>query len=188
MAEITDEVDTSEALDNIVVDVSETMVGIAEESVEHTQYPVGFDPDIHAVGSDGNPILTKSGAFRKRRGSKSKDGSKSEVNISLASVKNAREVSAQASASLLFTLGVVIGGDEWSPIVDKSRKINEPETIKQAFSDYFKATGDVDLPPGLALGVAVIGYALPRLKMPETKSRFSKLKDWVVLKMAKRKK
>jgi hypothetical protein len=59
--------------------------------------------------------------------------------------------------------------------------------LESAFGDYFEATGKTDIPPGMALTVAIGGYMLPRFTMPKTRSRMGKVKDWFVKKLADRK-
>lgn len=84
-----------------------------------------------------------------------------------------------AAAATLFMLGQMIGGPEWQP---------QPEEIElqnKAWGDYFVAKGHTDFPPGLALTVAIVGYAGPRFMMPETQSRVSKAKAWIALRLTK---
>jgi len=92
-----------------------------------------------------------------------------------------------ASANMLISLGRAIGGEEWKPIKNTEYKIDEKLNLENAFADYFEATGKTDIPPGMALTIAVGAYALPRFTMPATQKRAGKVKQWFVKLLADRK-
>lgn len=156
----------------------------------------GFDPEIHRTDSNGNPVLSARGKLVKKPGRKS--GGKSQKAESVVGGKpkaqtpeEAAKVSARASgamaANLLITLGVVVGGEEWRPMTNPQIGVSEKDMLESAFADYFEATGRTDIPPGLALTVAIGGYVLPRFTMPKTIGRMGKIKAWVARKLADRK-
>jgi hypothetical protein len=104
-----------------------------------------------------------------------------------AQAKMQARASGKMAANLLMTLGVVAGGEEWQPLKDPQSGLDEKQMLESAFGDYFEATGKTDIPPGMALTVAIGGYMLPRFTMPKTRSRMGKVKDWFVKKLADRK-
>ena len=79
-------------------------------------------------------------------------------------------------------LGIVAGGAEWQPRVDNSIGLNEAETMTKAWRDYYAAKGIRDIPPGVALTIALAAYTLPRAMMPQTQSRLQRLKNWFAAK------
>ena len=160
-----------------------------------------FDPSVHKTDKHGNPTLTKLGTLIKKPGRKS--GTKNSESRSFiggiaqseeATPEQSLKVQARASgvmaANLLITMGMVAGGDEWRPMKDQATGLDEKLMLEGAFADYFEATGKTDIPPGMALTVAIGGYALPRFTMPKTQSRMSKVKNaikqwWINRKIAK---
>lgn len=147
---------------------------------------VSFNPDLHEVDADGNPRLTTSGKLRRKRGNKSGskiNGENEPLNIpgKPGAVSPSLEA-AKATAGAIFTLGTTIGGDEWQPINDPQSGTNEYANMVDVWNEYYKSKGVKDIPPGIALSIAVIGYVTPRLFMPKTKSRLSRAKAWLVSK------
>lgn len=147
-----------------------------------------FDPEIHAVEDDGSPKYTAAGYFAKKRGRKKLDN-ESTVNVNTQQIDNSEQIAkakqraaGSAAANTLIMLGVVMGGDEWQPIYNEEHGINEKQNLESAFSDYFEQKGLEDIPAGIALSIAICGYALPRFTMPKTQKRASttwqKLKQW----------
>lgn len=90
------------------------------------------------------------------------------------------EAAGAAATAALIAVGVTAFGDEWIP-----RK-GEPENLQGAFAAYFRAKGVADVPPGLALAIAVLGYAGPRFTQPETLTRLQKFKLWLASLRARR--
>ena len=149
-----------------------------------------FDPAIHVTDADGNPVLTKAGNYRKRPGRKA--GSVPTSSIYSEPPPTQAEPAlpdpaARAAADTLFTLGVTLGGEEWLPIQSPETGLDERAEMIGAFDAYFKAAGIVDIPPGLALSIAVGGYALPRFTQPKTRTRMQRAKDRVAAWWLKRK-
>lgn len=158
-----------------------------------------FDANLHKTNKEGEPTLTNQGncilkpaskgAPKKSAGGGSVIGGR--AGGAQVTAQDAQKVQARASgamaANLLLTLGIVAGGDEWQPINDPANGINEKQMLEGAFADYFEATGKTDIPPSMALVVAIGAYSLPRFTMPKTQSRVGKLKTWIVKKFADRK-
>ena len=164
-----------------------TIDSIAER---HAGFLEDFDPTRHAVDKNGSPILTRAGAFAKKRGRKSTadsapapsasavgnvpqttnapsiDGAKVGTPALQAAKLNA---AAAMSTNLLFNIAVNFFGPEWEPQKD------EPKMINTAFRDYYEANGYVDLPPGAALVLAIGIYALPRFKHENTRGKLSRI-------------
>lgn len=150
-----------------------------------------FNADIHATNDDGSPKFTATGLFAKKRGRKSgaqsvlktsDSGSKPTTNTADIIRANKQSAAGTAAANTLIMLGIVLGGDEWRPLYDKNLGLDEKLNLETAFQDYFTASNLEDLPPSFALGVAILGYALPRFTMPKTQARtvtlWTKAKSW----------
>jgi len=147
-----------------------------------------FDPALHAVDGEGKPKLSKAGNLQKKRGRKSIVGgpTPTEKGQSINAQATAR-VTGTASAAMLIQVGMVLGGDEWKPRVDTTIGLSESDMLSAAFAEYYLATGKTDVPPGLALSLAVSAYVMPRFAMPKTQTRIGRLKQWFVAKMVDRK-
>lgn len=151
-----------------------------------------FNPDIHAVDSDGNPKMTGSGYFAKKRGRKGGSTAKSTIGgvpqneaqqpSAMDIQKNKQRMAGSAAANSLIMVGMVLGGEEWNPIKNVEHGIDEKNNLETAFADYFEAKGMDDIPAGIALSIAIVGYAAPRFTMPKTQARsksvFGKIKKW----------
>lgn len=155
-----------------------------------------FDKELHCVDENGAPIITTKGKLKlKKRGRPSAGGEKGDTNdatengnkiSSVAGIPtppNQAEIEAMTTgyyaADLLITVGQSIGGDEWRP---KIEPIDERRNLQEAFGKYFVAKEIADIPPGIALTMAVGAYVGPRLFMPETKKKTKsfaeKAKQW----------
>ncbi|AUR98301.1 hypothetical protein NVP1249A_07 [Vibrio phage 1.249.A._10N.261.55.B9] len=201
------------SLDNIANTLADSMPEVQEHAIEQEKAKTDaerekwadledvdgntFDPAIHKTNKDAEPTLSRTGKLIKKPGRKGGGGSSSGPSVigvkqeAKPDPEQAARIQARASgkmaANLLMTLGIVAGGEEWQPIKDPTTGIDEKQMLESAFADYFEATGKTDIPPGMALTVAIGGYALPRFTMPKTRSRMQKVKDWVVRKIADRK-
>lgn len=152
-----------------------------------------FDPELHRTDKDGAPDLTPKGKLRVKPKPRSfyadsrKGGAKSVVDDG-SEKRNALELKQQSRASgamaanLLIVVSCVAGGEEWQPRVSVENGLDEKLILENAFSDYFEATGRIDIPPSMGLIIAVGSYALPRFTMPKTKERVkgfrAKIKMW----------
>lgn len=138
-----------------------------------------FDPDLHAVDSDGKPKLTKSGNFALKRGRKA--GHKSKVNAPGKDTpkesdqeKRKREdnrVMGETAAAMTINLGLAIGGDEWQPKIDETSGINEAEYLAGVWGQWFAAKDMDDIPPNMALALGLAYYVIPRMAQPKTRKR-----------------
>lgn len=137
-----------------------------------------FDPAIHATDDSGRPRKTKTGKWAKKRGRKSTTGYSQ-----TATAKTSKDIEAEqaglATAQVIFTLGVAIGGEEWQPKIDNETGLNEPHHMSQAWAEYYKATGKTDVPPWLTVVIACSCYSLPRLTMPKTQTRMQRFSKWI---------
>ena len=133
-----------------------------------------WDDTKHATGSDGKPIYTVKGFFRKRRSYSGRAESTETV-----ACRKAGEI-----AAIAFTqFGVALFGEEWQPIQNENE--NEREILVGAFSDYFTAKGIIDIPPGVVLCIAIGGYSIRRIGKPQTKSRLGKARDFLRSKLGR---
>lgn len=194
--------DSSPGIESIASGLVHEMPEVQQHAIDHAAAEAdsaqnldadgtNFDASIHSVGTDGNGKRTAKGLWAKRRGRGASSakagiagGSSLHIPGRIDEAKPTAEILARSSgvgaANLFLAFGIIIGGDEWQPRIND--EINEKAMVEQAFGDYFVATGKTDLPPGWAL-VACLGmYVAPRFTMPKTRSRFSRAKDWVVVK------
>lgn len=125
-----------------------------------------FDATIHSVDDTGEPRLTKTGNYRRKRKS------------ALPEVSTSRKA-AEYSALAFFQLGIVIFGDEWMP----DEKTNEKGMVVDAFDDYYAEKEIIDIPAWLGLAIALGGYSTKRFVKPETKTKMSSAKSWFVKKV-----
>ena len=147
-----------------------------------------FDPEVHKTNKSGEPTLSTKGKLIKKPGRKASSATntntrsivggqaKVPVNDKDAQLRMQARASGTMAANLLLQIGIVAGGDEWNPRIDEQTGLNEKLMLENSFADYFEATGKTDIPPGMALTVAIGAYALPRFTMPKTQSRMSKIK------------
>jgi hypothetical protein len=132
----------------------------------------GFDPNAHAVNADGTPRMKTGGGFAAKRGRKpgqTSQGKNVATKSATLQASPQNEVTAKLCANVLINGGVQLFGPHWAPI-DKQ----EGDSLKGAFKDYFDSIGGVDLPPGIALVIAVGMYTLPRVMHEETQKKIDK--------------
>lgn len=146
-----------------------------------------FNPELHAVKSDGSPSFAKSGVFRRKRGT---GGSRvavpaanalppdearriAEANAQAAEEQKRRKaaIAAGGIAEIIFKSGYMLGGDEWLPIKNDEKQIDERRDMHTAWAEYCYARGVEDIPPGLLVAFVCSAYALPRFAGPETQKR-----------------
>lgn len=170
---------------------------------------VPFDPAIHVTGADGKGVTTVRGTWALKRGRKATNAGNAQ-SVTKSTLGGPAAVTPQqmtqqaqqaatdaksraagvAAAELLFAVGQMIGGEEWSPMQNKALGLDERPVMHSAFGDYFVATGTTDIPPGAALTFCIIAYIAPRFAMPKTQTRFGKIKGaiaqwWVNRKLRK---
>jgi hypothetical protein len=141
---------------------------------------VVFDPAIHEANSNGQPVFTVAGNFKKKRGRKAGPQSKSEINMPPPGNQAGPQI-----AESIFALGQIIGGEEWAPQKQEQYGIDERGQMYDAWTRYCEQNDIQEVPPTLAIVLCTAGYAVPRLFMPKTKSRLQKAKDWAAMKWIK---
>ena len=150
----------------------------------------GFDPTNHVTGPDGKPSLTKNSKLRNRPGRKSSQS----IVGSIDNNKQGKQDSGQGdprqaavhTVNMIEAIGTTIAGDEWKFIADEKLGIDERTNGFDAFEQYYRAKNIGDFPPGIALAIWALGYAVPRFTMPKTKSRLSKFGTWIKIKILSR--
>lgn len=125
-----------------------------------------FNPALHCTMEDGvTPRYTAKGNFRRRRGA----ANTSSVSPATTAQMVDYGATGQMLAGLFFGLTTGTLGPDWEPSND------ERTQITQATIRYCEANAVEDLPPNIALVLAVSIYAIPRINLPSTKERFALL-------------
>lgn len=147
-----------------------------------------FDPDIHATDDNGHPKLTQKGKLRKKRGRKSGGLSTSNALQTAQKVavseKAKFETVGKGAANALISLGIMMGGEDFTPI--QNQHIDEKQNLEMAFADWAQTQDIEDIPPNLALCIVVGSYLLPRMTMPKQVSKLRMLKEWFKLKFTRK--
>ncbi len=135
-----------------------------------------FDENIHAVNRNGEPSYTKSGRFRKK--------ARKVVDRESVSKEEREEIeqyerAAAGTVATIEMIGVMLGGDSFRYIKDKKMRIDERAAGVDAFTNYYKEYGITDFPPGIALTLWGLTYALPRFAQPEVRQRFGWVKKGI---------
>ncbi len=128
-----------------------------------------FDENIHAVNRNGEPSYTKSGRFRKKA---RKVVERESVSAEERDEIEQYERAAAGTVATIEMIGVMLGGDSFRYIKDKKMRIDERASGIDAFTNYYKENGITDFPPGIALTLWGLTYALPRFAQPEVRQRF----------------
>jgi len=161
-----------------------------------------FDPAIHRTRRDGSPITTPKGRLyivnepdtstsgTKKRPSRPKNtsyvaGTDRPETVNQGTAKS--RAAGASTAAALIALGIGLGGDEWAPVTNADTGLDERAALETAFADYFEHKNWEDIPPGVALVIAVGCYAIPRFNRPKTRTRLSNVKNWIKRKIADRK-
>lgn len=134
-----------------------------------------FDTALHETTPDGKAVLNKDGTIRTRRGTK-RGYKRSRV----VDVSQVPDNPGRAIAESVFALGQLIGGEDFVPVDNPEKGINERATMTSAWEGYCDQKGISDFPPGIALTMAMLGYVIPRFYMDKTKSRFARVKTWAM--------
>lgn len=149
-----------------------------------------FDPNVHVVGQDGKPSLTKLNKLKCKPGRNgsasivSKRTDKEQVN-SVADKGNPREA-AIALVNSIEALGTMLANEEWAFIKNDEYGVDERARGYDVFEEYFKAKDIGDFPPGVAVAVWAIAYVLPRFRMPKTQSKMQRFSNWIKAKILMR--
>jgi hypothetical protein len=177
-------------------DVSEHAVQAHEEKQRDKQSMIDsikakfpdFDPDIHAVDDNGQPILNADKkTLRKKRGRKAlnKPGSKKgnivanaapqlgvQVDPNEEAIKKARYTGEAMAGFFIGCCQGLIDAEEWAPI--KTPHIDERAELARIAGDYCLQTG-LDMPPSLALLIGFGSYVMPRIGKEKTQAKIKKL-------------
>lgn len=147
-----------------------------------------FDAEKFATNADGSPRRDKVGRFIPR-GLGRKAAKPAGENESFVAPEappppppkamDQFDAAGAAATAATIAVGVTAFGDEWVP------RPGEGENLQAAFAAYFRAKGVADVPPGLALCIALLGYAGPRFTQPKTLTRLQKFKLWLASLRAK---
>ncbi len=135
-----------------------------------------FDENIHAVNRNGEPSYTKSGRFRKKaRRVVDRDSVSNEEREEIEQYERA----AAGTVATIEMVGVMLGGDSFRYIKDKKMRVDERAAGIDAFTNYYREYGITDFPPGIALTLWGLTYALPRFAQPEVRQRFGWVKKGI---------
>lgn len=157
---------------------------------------IGFDPAIHRADADGNPILTRGGAYAKRRGPPKKGTTRPAETVfpgdalgggtvpppetvSAAIPVQAAAASVSTAQTAVFLVTSVTGvlsraiGPEWA--ADKQ----EIKGLSDAVKNYIDAKGGIAITPEMGLALALSAYAIPRLAVENTQTKLQKAFGWV---------
>jgi len=158
-------------------------------TVEVSEIYAGFDPEKHAVNTDGTPKKRADGQWANKRGRKpgqtaatatpAATGAPKPTTAPL-SAKKAREsglVTNKAAAhatvkTVVYALGSTIG-PEWD--------FNTPEeqqNMLNAVEAYYDAHGQLNISPEMMLTFQVFAYAAPRTQHPNTKEKLKSAWEW----------
>ena len=146
-----------------------------------------FNADIHQIDAAGKPRIGVNGKLMKKRGRKKgsapnvRQPGKSTIGGGPAASDTGAPALSEAqrqqaavtgvvSASLLINVSMMLGGDDFAPVLNTEHGIDEKKALESGFTDYFIATGKTDFPPGVALTLVVSMYILPRLTKPKVQS------------------
>ncbi|HHJ14267.1 MAG TPA: hypothetical protein ENJ79_07800 [Gammaproteobacteria bacterium] len=151
------------------------------------KFGFAFDPELHETKKNGEPKLSKNGLLCRRPGPRKKAsksyvfrGAPQEPTAGPAPGTEAAHYAAagRAMAETIFGIGQAFFGSEWAPRVDEAMGLDERAQMSDAWAQYFRAKGVVDIPPGIAVSVAMASYALPRLATEQTKGRLRRMVEW----------
>ena len=143
-----------------------------------------FNPELHAVNKEGKPSFAKSGLFRRKRGVGARvtvptvAADPAAAAAAAAAAEEAKQrkamIAGTAVAEIIFKSGYMLGGEEWLPIKNDEKQIDERRDMVTCWQNYCYARGMEDVPPGLLVAFVVSAYALPRLAGTETQKRIGR--------------
>lgn len=138
--------------------------------------PEKFDPNIHCVDENGNPKVTKSGKFRRKRGKANAVATPSLTDIDPIRRAKAKQA-AQVSVAATFVAGQICFGPEGAPME------GEVQEMDAAYTDfYYLSEKPIDLPPWVLVAMVSANYVAKRLAMEKPRSRVSKGISWLYAK------
>jgi hypothetical protein len=142
-----------------------------------------FTAELHKTKRDGSPTISKLGKcmLKPDSGQKSNTPSakasttqdsdhSSAENVEMSEADKQKCLAlGKVSATTIFAMGRMIGGEEWTP--QKSGGYDEAAAMQDAFSEYYIATGKSEMSPTTGLILAIGSYAAPRFTMPKTQAK-----------------
>ena len=150
-----------------------------------------FDIGVHEH-DDGIPRVGANGHVRRKRGGKGGVGNKSKVDPTagvpapdpvLLQTQAQIKATAAVCTQLTFTLGQMIGGKEFAPIISKEHGIDEPAEFKQAWEAVCQQYNIIDIPPWAALSLVSLGYVGKRWNAPifakKREGWWARMKRWM---------
>lgn len=150
-----------------------------------------FDPEVHKVNRDGTPKVTGDGLLWRKPGkrpAKSKSvifrggpdqgtGTDESGHQPQPGTESAHYQAAGAvMAETIFSIGQMFMGREWAPV--QTEGMDERAAMADAWAQYFRAKGIHDIPPGVAVSIAMASYALPRLALESTRTKMGRMRSW----------
>lgn len=127
-----------------------------------------FNPDIHISDDAGNPLLTKTGKYRKKRGWK-KFVNPEQPEAVTPEPQNSKMLATFSTVTYLQAGTAAFGSDFG---VDRG---GEHDNLRLAFEAYFDSVGMVDVPPGIALCMALSVHAYTHTRTPTAKQRIGRV-------------
>lgn len=146
-----------------------------------------FDPNTHETDAHGNPVLTKTGKPRRKRGAGSPKHRQSQIGISKQKedesprpekVHVSSEVAATTTSAVLERLQCVLISD------DMKYSENEREGNVKAWTDLYDYYGGVEVHPAAAVAADHIMIMAARAQKPKVQSKFKALTERIAGKLA----
>lgn len=152
-----------------------------------------FDPTIHTLGADGNPTLTKSGLYARKRGRKagqstlgSMPGPTSQGN-STQPLGEPQKVptTGQKMSPVLMGAGAAVAtanvfmaafGPDLKPLLkNELTGQSDLDTLRDAYAQFFLESGIERVPPWIGIAIALSTYAGPKMAKPDALTRAKQL-------------
>jgi len=149
----------------------------------------GFNPEIHETNAQGEPVLTKTGNFRKKRGAGAATRkTKSKLDLSEKKPENAEDKSqkvtvesktaAITTSAILERVQIGVIGDDM--VYDDTERAANVE----AWFNLYEYYGGVEVHPAMAVAADHTMLILSRAQKPTVKSKFKKLSETIAGKIA----
>lgn len=140
----------------------------------------GFDPSKHEVTTDGAPVLTPTGRFKKKPKRQAQEATKVDAPATEnaapqtpASPARKRQVRVTSDQTASMVLNFCVGG--MASVVGPEWDFQSPEeatSLKAAASAYLEAKNAGQMSPEMMLLLAIGAYSLPRVAVPNTRQKF----------------
>lgn len=131
----------------------------------------GFNPETDAVDDHGNPVMNRSGSFRKKRGKNKSNSTIGGTDIA-SNINDIDQAPAQAARDLLNTFyggNAMIFGESAIPTPAADTAMHG------AFTSMAKATGAKEMPWQVQMGLALGGYYGALLEQEQHKEKLTAL-------------